>query len=87
MYQYDALHQIVGKTIQGVVVKKNGGRNLPAVSLLLVFTHNTSYEIYSLYQLSVASGLTSGGMAHAHAYAVAPEGSMTNVLEFSLEGE
>ena len=85
MSQYDALHQIVGKTIQGVVVKKNDGRNLPAVSLLLVFTDDTSYEIYSLYQLSVASKLAAGGMAQARAYAVSPEGSMTNVLDLSLE--
>jgi hypothetical protein len=35
----------------------------------------------------VASGLASGGMAHARAYATAPEGPMTNVLDLSLEGE
>jgi hypothetical protein len=87
MSQYDALHQILGKTIKGVVLKKNEGKNLPAISLFLVFTDDTYYEIYSLYQLSVASGLSPGGLAHARAYGTPPKGPMTNVLELSFEDD
>ena len=85
MSQYEALNQILGKTIKGVVLKKNDGANLPAASLFLVFSDDTSCEIYSLYQLSVASGLTPGGMQHARAYATPPNGPMTNLVDLSLD--
>ena len=87
MSQYDALHQILGKTIKGVVLKQNDGKNLPAISLFLVFTDESCCEIYSLYQLSVASRLAHGGLEHARACATAPEGPMRNVLDISLEGD
>ena len=51
MPDYDSLKEILGKTITGAIVKKNTKNDVPAISVHLVFGDNTSYEIYSLYQI------------------------------------
>lgn len=47
MLDYNALKEILRKTIIGTIVKKNmtGGR--PAMYVHLVFSDDTSYEIYT----------------------------------------
>ncbi len=60
MAEYDALKEILGKTIKGVIVKKNEKGALPAMSVHLVFNDDTSYELYTDYHINFAGGLIRG---------------------------
>lgn len=82
MPDYDALQEILGKTIRGVIVKQNTMGTLPAVAIHMVFEDGTSYEIYSLYQMSFGKGLNQRGMAEVRQYLNPP---MANVLDISVD--
>lgn len=81
---YDALKDVLGKTIKGVIVKKNVTGTTPAVSIHFVFTDDTSYEIYSLYQMSFAKGLNDWGMEEARKYG---NPTMENVFDLYVDEE
>ena len=85
MPDYNALKEILGKTIKGAIVKKNmtGGR--PAMSVHLVFSDDTSYEIYTDYNMNFAGGLDRGDMDSVRNYAIAPTGTMENVLDVTVD--
>jgi hypothetical protein len=85
MPDYDAMKEILGKTVQGVIVKKNLKRGSPAMSLHLVLDDGTYYEIYTDYHLSFAGGLNQGNMAAVRKYGIAPMGPMENVLDISVD--
>lgn len=85
MTDINALREILGKTIKGVIVKRNRQNNVPAMSLFLVFSDDTSYEIYSDLPFAFSGGLDRGGMDHARQYATPPKGPMENVLDLSLD--
>lgn len=82
MSGYEGLKDVLGKTIKGVVVKKNAAGETPAVSVHLVFDDGTSYEIYSLVQMSFASGLNQWDMDRARKYGCPP---MENVIDISVD--
>jgi hypothetical protein len=82
MPDYDSLKEILGKTIKGVIVKKNVNHSQPAIVVHLVFNDGTSYEIYSLYQMSFAGGLNHRGMEEVRQYLNPP---MANVLDISVD--
>jgi hypothetical protein len=82
MPDYDAMKEILGKTIKGVIVKKNMSRGHPAMSVHLVFTDDTSYEIYTDYHMNFAGGLNHGEMQRVRKYGNPP---MENVLHVSVE--
>ena len=82
MPDYDAMKEILGKTIRGVIVKKNMSRGHPSMSVHLVFTDNTSYEIYTDYHLSFAGGLNSGDLEKVRRYGCPP---MENTLDISVD--
>jgi hypothetical protein len=87
MPDYDALKQILGKTIRGVIVKKNMNRGLPAMAVHLVFSDDTSYEIYTDYHINFAGGLDRGDMDNVRKYGTAPVGPMENVLDITVDQE
>jgi hypothetical protein len=82
MPDYDALKDVLGKTIKGVIVKKNVTGQTPAVSVHFIFNDDTSYEIYSLYQMSFAGGLNHWDMDGARKYGNPP---MENVLDITVD--
>ena len=82
MPDYNALKEILGKTIKGVIVKQNTAGTYPAVSIHIVFNDGTSYEIYSLYQMSFGKGLNHWGMEEARQYLNPP---MENILDLSVD--
>ena len=84
MPDYNALKEILGKTIKGAIVKKNitGGR--PTMSVHFVFSDDTSYEIYTDYNMKFAGGLDRGDIDSVRNYAIPPMGPMENVLDISL---
>ena len=84
MPDYDALKDIIGKTIKGVIVKKNMSGTFPAMAVHLVFTDGLSYEIYTDYHMNFAGGLDTGDMQKARNYACPP---MENVLDISINDE
>ena len=87
MAEYDALKEILGKTIKGVIVKKNEKGTLPAMSVHLVFNDDTSYELYTDYHINFAGGVDPGGMDRVRQYGIPPKGPMINVLDISLDDE
>ena len=76
-----AMKEILGKTIKGVIVKKNNGNGFPAMAVYLVFDDNTTYEIYSDHHISFAGGVNSWNTEKARKYGVPP---MENVLDISV---
>lgn len=85
MGDYDVMKEILGKTIKGVIVKQNMKGTFPGMSVHLVFTDNTSYEIYTDYRLNFAGGLDKGDIDIVRKYATAPMGPMENVLDISID--
>ena len=85
MPEYDAMKEILGKTIKGVIVKKNMNRRLPAMAVHLVFNDGTSYEIYTDYHMNFAGGLNRGDMDKVRKYGTAPMGPMENVLDITVD--
>jgi hypothetical protein len=85
MPDYDSLREILGKTIKGVLVKRNVKNSGPMMSLHLVFSDDTSYEIYTDYCMNFAGGLNGWDMEKARKYDTAPMGPMENVLDISLD--
>ena len=82
MPDYDAMKEILGKTIKGVIVKINLQHSRPAIAVHLVFTDGTSYEIYSLSSLEFVRGLRRWSMEDARKYLNPP---MENVLDVSID--
>ena len=82
MADYNALKEILGKTITGVIVKKNVNRSSPAMAVHLVFNDGTSYEIYADYPMNFAGGLNPWDMEKARKYGGPP---MENVLDISVD--
>ena len=85
MPDYDALKDVLGKTIKGVIVKKNMTGSFPAISVHLVFSDGTSYEIYSLSQMSFGKGLNHWDMEAARKYGTGSMGPMENILDISVD--
>ena len=82
MHDYNAMEETLGKTIKGVIVKKNMNNSFPAMSVHLVFTDDTSYEIYADRQMNFAGGLNPWDMEKARKYGNPP---MKNVLDISTD--
>jgi hypothetical protein len=82
MPDYDAIKAILGKTIKGIVVKKNMSRSFPAMAIHLVFNDGTSYEVYADYPINFAAELNSWDMERARKYGYPP---MENVLDISVD--
>jgi hypothetical protein len=53
----DNAHQIVGKTIIGVIIKKTKHNRPPRSQLFLIFDDHTSYEFYSDAAINPTGGL------------------------------
>jgi hypothetical protein len=85
MPDYNALKEILGKTIKGAIVKKNVKGGHPTMSVHLVFSDDTSYEIYTDYHMNFAGGLDRGDMDYVRNYAIAPMGPMKNVLDITVD--
>ncbi len=85
MPDYNSLKEILGKSIKGVIVKENRHGEYPRMSLFLVFSDATYYEIYSDGSLDCAEGIDKGGMEHARQYLTGTKGPMKNVLDISLD--
>jgi len=85
MPDYNSLKEILGKSIKGVIVKENRHGEYPRMSLFLVFSDATYYEIYSDGSLDFAGGIDKGGMEHARQYLTGTKGPMKNVLDISLD--
>ena len=79
---YDAMKEILGKTIKGVIVKKNLKDRHPAMAVHLVFNDGTSYEIYTMWDMSFAKGVNHWDMDDARKYGIPP---MENVLDISVD--
>lgn len=62
----DGIKKIVGKTISAVVVAEKE-RGAPENQVFLVFSDNTSFELYGAF--NVASGTDPGGIEAACRYA------------------
>ncbi len=76
----DAIKDIIGKTIKGVVVKKSDTRN-PRSQVFLVFTDDTYYELYAESTIIGAGGLDPGGMEKVRNY-----GSENKIIfDYSVE--
>ena len=82
MPEYDAMKEILGKTINGVIVKEHEKGGHPAMAVHLIFTDGTSYEIYSDFRMNFAGGVNHWDMEHARRYANPP---MKNALDISLD--
>jgi hypothetical protein len=78
---------ILGKTIKGVIVKMNSESANPRMSMHLVFSDNTSYEIYSQGYFQFTRGLMGGGMVDARTYMASKNGVMENIFDESLDDE
>ena len=85
MPDYNAMKEILGKTIQGVIVKENPQPfSQPRMAVHLVFTDGTSYEIYAMHSMSFGRGLNSGDREALRKYLSPP---MENVLDISIDEE
>jgi hypothetical protein len=85
MPDYDAMKEVLGKTIKGVIVKKNTQRGGLGMSVHLVFTDGTAYEIYTDFVINFSGGFTVMDIDKVRKYGVAPLGPMENVLDISLD--
>jgi hypothetical protein len=83
MSSYNAVKEILGKTIKGVIVKRNVQGNQPGMAVHLLFTDGTAYELYG-DSINCAKGLNRWGREAARAYLSPP---MQNVLDVSLDEE
>jgi hypothetical protein len=79
------MKKVLGKTIKGIIVKENTGGSKPRMTLHLVFTDDTSYEIYSDESLSFAAGLDGGGMVAARKYMIGKNQPFVNILDVSID--
>lgn len=84
MADYDAMTEILGKTIKGVVVKTNK-KSLPRMAVHLVFSDDTSYEIYTDYHMNFAGGIYQRDMDRVRKYLTGSMGPMENVLDITLD--
>jgi hypothetical protein len=84
MPDYEVMKHILGKTIKGVIVKKNPQPfSQPAMAVHLFFTDGTSYEIYSApLEMNFAGGLNRWSMDEARKYLSPP---MENVLDIAID--
>jgi hypothetical protein len=55
------------------------------MSVHLVFSDDTSYEIYSDVHINFAGGLNTGNMEKLRKYGIAPMGPMENILDISVD--
>ena len=85
MPEYDVLKEILGKTIKGVIVKQNMTNTRPIMSIHLIFSDDTSYEIYSDYGMCFAGGIDRGDMDSVRKYGIYPKGPMENVLDITID--
>ena len=82
MPDYDAMKEILGKTIKGVIVKKNVGRGFPGMAVHLIFTDGTSYEIYADSHMNFAGGPNPWDVEKVRKYGNPP---LENVLDISID--
>jgi hypothetical protein len=85
MPEYNAMKAILGKTIRAVIVKQNIENTRPAMAVHLIFTDDTSYEIYSDYHINFAGGLDGGDREEVRKYGTPPKGPMENVLDIAVD--
>ncbi len=62
----NAIRDIVGKTITGVVVKASD--RAPRSQVFLVFSDGTYYELYSVSDIKGAGGIDTGGLEAVRNY-------------------
>ncbi len=84
MPDYDAMKELLGKTIVGIVVKENTQGTYPARSVHFVFDDGRSYEIYTLNQMSFAKGLNGFSKEELLKYENPP---MKNVFNIWMDKE
>jgi hypothetical protein len=76
----NAIKKIVGKTIEGVIVKERCTGN-PKSQVIIVFNDNTHYELYSDATIQGIGGIDRGGMDHVKSIS----GSVTKIiLEYEM---
>ena len=64
----DDAHKIIGKTINGVIIKKTKLNRSPHCQLFLVFDDGTSYEFYSDRPIRPAGGIEQMDFDHVIRY-------------------
>jgi hypothetical protein len=69
---------IIGKTIVGIIEKKNTQGTSPASQIFLLFSDNTNYEFYSSDRIRGTSDIGVGGNNEVRRYG---EGTMEIVFE------
>ena len=83
MPDYNAIKEILGKTIKGVIVKENPKPfSQPAMAVHLIFTDGTSYEIYAMHHMNFGRGLNDGDLEAVRQYLSPP---MENVLDIAMD--
>jgi hypothetical protein len=76
----NAIKLIVGKTIKGVIVKERCSGS-PRSQVLIVFSDDTHYELYSDATIQGIGGIDRGGMDHVRSIS----GSLTKIiLEYEM---
>lgn len=82
----DALKVLLGKTIKGVIVKRDLSGNMPMGQIFLVFSDDTSFEIYSDRPILISSGLTPWRLEKVRSYLTKPDkGGDVRYMEVSLD--
>ncbi len=81
----EALKQILGKTIKAVRVKCDPELSNPMSQLVLVFTDDTSFELYADRPIFTLNGLNPCDQQPTQAYFRAPSGSTEISVEVALE--
>jgi hypothetical protein len=85
MADYYSLKEILGKPVKGIIVKQNEPGQHPRMSLFLVFSDDTEFEIYADCLIRFSGGFDKGGMEHARQYLTGTKGPMKNVLDISQD--
>jgi hypothetical protein len=78
---------LLGKTIKGIIVKKNIESGSPAVQIFIVFDDDMTYEIYSSTGMAFPDGLKPGGIEFARRYISPPYGPMEIILDTHLNDD
>jgi len=69
MHIENAISEILGKTITGVIVKRDAHYRSPVSQVFLVFSNHTYFELYSdTGDITSTSSLTPGGMPEVRKY-------------------
>ena len=81
----EVLKQILGKTIKAVRVKCDPKLSTPMSRIVLVFTDDTSFELYADRPIFTLNGLNPSGKQPTQTYFRAPSGSTEISVDVALE--